>query len=314
MYPRRSFLVKTGTAIAALAAVQVSGIALTNKLLAKSSLLPADGYRSAIEPGATPRTVEQVIGFIFQQISLSPRPDTVDTLKCGKPDQVVTGIVTTMFPTVEVIEETARLNANFIIAHEPSFYNHTDDRNWVPGNSVLKKKLELLDKHEIAVWRFHDNWHRYRPDGISRGFLESTGWLNYNPQASPVFNIDPLSLGQLVGHLKKSLGISHLRVIGDLNQECRRVGMLLGAAGGQRQVSLAESEKPDVLLVGESSEWETPEYFRDSTSLGGKTAYIILGHAMSEEPGMKWLAEWLSPKLPALKTVHIASNDPFTWM
>ena len=36
-------------------------------------------------------------------------------------EQEVTGIVTTMFPTIEVIERTAKAGANFIIAHETPF-------------------------------------------------------------------------------------------------------------------------------------------------------------------------------------------------
>jgi putative NIF3 family GTP cyclohydrolase 1 type 2 len=36
-------------------------------------------------------------------------------------EQKVSGIVTTMFPTIEVIEKTAKVGANFIIAHETPF-------------------------------------------------------------------------------------------------------------------------------------------------------------------------------------------------
>jgi hypothetical protein len=87
-----------------------------------------------------------------------------------------------------------------------------------------------------------------------------------------------------------------------------------GAAGGQRQVALVEKQQPDVLIVGESSEWETAEYIRDERQLGGKTALVILGHSVSEEPGMEWLVEWLQPKVPGLAITHIPSNDPFTWL
>jgi putative NIF3 family GTP cyclohydrolase 1 type 2 len=73
-------------------------------------------------------------------------------------------------------------------------------------------------------------------------------------------------------------------------------------------------EKPDVLIVGELSEWETAEYIRDARSFGKKTALIVLGHAVSEEPGMDWFAEWLQPKIKTLKVTHIKSGDPFTWM
>jgi putative NIF3 family GTP cyclohydrolase 1 type 2 len=87
-----------------------------------------------------------------------------------------------------------------------------------------------------------------------------------------------------------------------------------GAASGQSQVSFMEKEKPDVLVVGELREWETAEYVRDAQSMGSKTALIVLGHSVSEEPGMEYLVEWLQPKLSGLKVTHVPSKSPFTWV
>ncbi len=115
-------------------------------------------------------------------------------------------------------------------------------------------------------------------------------------------------------HLKTSLGIDHLRVIGDPAQACARVALLPGAWGGPRQVGTAEREKPDVLIVGEVSEWETAEYVRDARLLGRTISLIVLGHAVSEEPGMAYFVEWLQPKLPEIKITHVPSNNPFRWM
>ncbi len=308
LYQRRIFIaeaLKISGALALLSIPMLGTGALKTSSTTMKRLSDAD---------ALPETVQDVIAFILQEIQVAPVKDTVDTLKCGNPAQVVTGIVTTMFPTVEIIEKAVTLKANFIIAHEPSFYNHTDDRNWVADNQVVKKKLALLDAHKIAIWRFHDYWHRFRPDGISHGVLKSAGWLPYDQEGKLVFTIPPMPLGALVRHLKTSLYLNHVRIIGDIDQVCSRIALMPGSGGGQRQIAIAETEHPDVLLVGETSEWETPEYIRDARRLGSKTALVILGHSLSEEPGMGWLAEWLQPKLPGLKITHIASNDPFTWM
>ena len=124
----------------------------------------------------------------------------------------------------------------------------------------------------------------------------------------------PASLKNIIDHLKSSLNITHIRVIGDPGQVCERIAILPGASGGQAQISFAEKEKPDVLIVGEVHEWETAEYIRDARLLGSKISLIILGHSVSEEPGMKWLVEWLQPKVPEIKITHVASEDPFTWV
>lgn len=259
-------------------------------------------------------TVQDIINLILKEGGLSPLSNTVDTIKAGKANQVVTGIVTTMFATTSVIEEAARLKANFIIAHEPTFYNHRDDTAWVKDNTVVKQKQALLAKHNMVVWRFHDYCHALSPDAISYGVAKKANWLAYYKTGEVMLTIPALSLQQLVQHLKSSLGITHVRIIGKPEQSCSRIALLPGAWGGQRQVSTAEAEKPDVLIVGEVAEWETAEYIRDHRLMGGKTALLILGHSVSEEPGMEYFVDWLQPKLPQLKITHIASGDPFTWL
>ena len=259
-------------------------------------------------------TVQDIMNLILNEGNLSPLKETVDTLKFGKPDQVVTGIITTMFPTVPIIEEAARLKANFIIAHEPSFYNHNDHADWVKNNSVLKEKHALLAKHKIAIWRFHDYCHSLKPDAMSYGVAKKANWLSYYKTGQVTLTIPTISFSDLTSHLQKKLEISHLRTIGDPDQSCQKIALLPGAWGGQRQVGTAETERPDVLIVGESPEWETVEYIRDARAFGRKISLIVLGHAVSEEPGMEWFTEWFQPKLPEIKITHIASKDPFTWV
>ena len=258
-------------------------------------------------------TVSQVISRIIEEVPGGKLNETVDTLKSGSGDQVVTGIITTMFATVKVIEATAKLKANFIIAHEPSFYNHLDDKNWVENNSIVKEKMELLEKYKITVWRFHDYWHRMKPDGILHGVLLKTGWLKYNPKEENVFQIPARPLEEIIRQLKQSLNIPHLRYIGDTSATCSMIALIPGAAGGQRQVSTMIKSHADLLIVGESNEWETAEYITDARAFGKPVSMIILGHAYSEEPGMEWLVQWLQPKIPGIQVTHIASGEPFSW-
>lgn len=259
-------------------------------------------------------TVQEIIDIILKAGNLPKFEHTLDTIKSGSADMVVTGIVTTMFATITVIEEAVKLNANFIIAHEPTFYNHTDNKDWVKDNTVEKQKEALLNKHKITVWRFHDYIHSFTPDGIYYGVVKKAGWLSYYKPKEDTLTIPTLTLQQLAAHLKSTLNIAHVRVVGDLKQPCSKIAMIPGAAGGVAQVSLIEKVRPDVLIIGELSEWETAEYIRDGQLLGIKTALIVLGHAQSEEPGMEYLVEWLQPKLPGVSITHIASGSPFTWV
>ena len=258
-------------------------------------------------------TISQVIDIIIAEVPGGRVKDTVDTLKSGSGDQIVTGIVTTMFATVKVIEAAAKLKANFIIAHEPSFYNHPDETTGIENNSVIREKIELLEKHKIAIWRFHDHWHRMNPDGILHGVLLKTGWLTYNPKEENVFQIPAQPLEKIIRHLKQSLHIPHLRYIGDGSATCSRIVLMPGAVGGLKQMTTLIKSQADLLIVGESPEWETPEYIFDARALGKSISMIILGHAFSEEPGMEWLVPWLQPKLPGIQITHLASGEPYSW-
>jgi putative NIF3 family GTP cyclohydrolase 1 type 2 len=257
-------------------------------------------------------TIQQVIDLILTTIPGAPFKETVDTIKSGDGQQQVKGIVTTMFATIEVIKQAATLGANFIIAHEPTFYNHRDDTSWLENDQVFQFKNELLKKHSIVVWRFHDYWHTHRPDGVQMGVLTKLGWQNLFNLDNPRMIIVPATpLKDLINHAKKSLGIRQVRFIGDPNQMCKRIALSPGAAGGRSHIQLLQKEKPDVLIVGEISEWETAEYIRDAQSMKLSMALIVLGHAESEEPGMEWLVSWLQPKVKDIKVTHVPSHYPF---
>jgi putative NIF3 family GTP cyclohydrolase 1 type 2 len=258
-------------------------------------------------------SVQQVIDLILKEIPGTPFEKSVDTLKSGRADQEVTGIVTTMFATVEVIRKAIDRKANFIIVHEPTFYNHLDETEWLKNDTVYSFKKKLLEEHQIAIWRFHDCWHMHNPDGIRMGVLTALGWKEYYDAANPrIITIPPTSLKKIITYSKDKLNINYVRMIGDPEQVCKRILLMPGASGGRSQIQALEKEKPDLLICGEVAEWETSEYIRDAMAMGLQRSLIVLGHAQSEEPGMQWLVQWLQPKVPGLSVTHIEASNPFT--
>ncbi|HTI08936.1 MAG TPA: Nif3-like dinuclear metal center hexameric protein [Puia sp.] len=260
-------------------------------------------------------TIRQVIDRMLADIPGAPFGQTVDTVKSGNINQPVKGIVTTMFATDTVIEKTIQLGANFIIAHEPTFYNHSDETDWLKDDKVFLAKKALLDQHGIVVWRFHDYLHAHRPDGVLMGVLTAMGWLPYYNQQEPhLLTVPAIPLGDVIKKAKKQLGIPKVKVIGNLTQSCKRIVISPGAAGGRSQIGQLQKYQPDLLIVGELNEWETPEYIRDARHLGVKMSLLVLGHSASEEPGLQWVVAWLQNKVPGIKITHIPSGDPFSWI
>ena len=260
-------------------------------------------------------TVRQVIDLILADIPGAPFATTVDTIKTGNIDLPVKGIVSTMFATDAVIEKAIGLGANFIIAHEPTFYNHADETDWLKNDPVFLFKKDLLDKHGIVVWRFHDYWHSHRPDGILMGVLTALGWDKfYNAGEPQIVTVPAMSLEEIVKKARRQLGSDKMKMIGDLSQSCQRIVLSPGAAGGRAQIAVLQKYNPDLLIVGELNEWETSEYIRDARYQGAKMSLLVLGHSVSEEPGMQWLVSWLQPKVPGIRITHLPSGDPFTWV
>ncbi len=260
-------------------------------------------------------TVGQIIDKFISQIPGAPFASTVDTLKSGNRDIKVTGVVTTMFATIEVIKRAIALNANFIIAHEPTFYNHADETAWLANDDVYQYKAALLKEHNIAVWRNHDYIHSLVPDGVGLGVLNQLKWgPYYRPDLGDILMLPPTTLSSLIDYLKAKLSISKVRYIGNLDQSCQKVLFIPGAAGGKTQISETNKIKPDVLIVGEISEWETAEYVRDAQAKGDKLSLVVLGHIASEEPGSEFMLGWLKEKFPAVKSVHISSKNSLSFM
>ena len=258
-------------------------------------------------------TIQQAIDRIVADIPGAPFKDTVDTVKSGDPKQLLKGIATTMFATNEVIDKTIKEGANFIIAHEPTFYNHQDETDWLLGDAVYAFKKELLENHGVVVWRFHDYWHSFRPDGVLMGVLTAMEWDKYyNAGAPEIVTVPAMTLREIVSRAKKSLGIGKMKIIGDMSAKCQRIVVLPGAAGGTRQISLLRKYQPDLLICGELNEWETSEYVRDARYQGLKMSLMVLGHAVSEEPGMEALVPWLNARLPGVPVKHNASGDALT--
>ena len=287
---------------------RLSGLAASSVLLSAPYVLYGNNKMNL--------TVQHVIDTILKEIPGAPFAKTVDQLRTGRMEQVVTGIVTTMFPTIEVIEKTAAAGANMIIAHETPFYDNNDETDWLQTDNVYKYKLLLLDKHKIAVWRFHDYWHAHKPDGIIMGNLVKLQWEKlYNTENERFITLPvPMTVGDIVKHAKHKLQIPSVRVVGNLQQSCSKIYLAFGYMDSRRQIAAIQKFNPDLILSGETREWETVERVRDGQLIGNKTSLIVLSHAVSEEAGMEYAAQWLSTKVPGVSVNHIASTNPFQFI
>jgi putative NIF3 family GTP cyclohydrolase 1 type 2 len=216
-----------------------------------------------------------------------------------------------------VLRRAAEIGANLIITHEPTFFSSGEDTSWLQGNPVYELKKRFIEENGLTVWRFHDHMHAARPDLIYAGWEKLLGW---EPYARPgghahIYRLPETTVGGLCETFKRKLNMPCVRLIGDPDMKCRDVGVLVG--GGSlglgdelMPAKVMTEEKLDALVCGEIVEWTACAFVRDAAFLGLGKAMIILGHNRTEECGMQYLPEWMSPLVGGIPVFHISSGDP----
>ena len=257
-------------------------------------------------------TAQDIVNRIKKQVTCKWEDKTVDTFKAGNPDSKITGIAVCMFADITVLKKAVEQNCNFIITHEPVFYNHTDETEFLEQDPVFREKMKYIKEHRLVIWRFHDHWHATKPDGIYTGMIRKLGWEACSAEGSLTrFNLPPKRLEKLAQEISDRLGIESVRIIGDPGKEFTKIGFLAGAPGGRLQIKMLSENDVEVLIGGEVPEWETYLYVNDAVGLGMKKGAIFLGHIKSEEDGMAYCADWLKTFVREVPVQFIMENPNF---
>jgi putative NIF3 family GTP cyclohydrolase 1 type 2 len=270
--------------------------------------LYAVGQAATLLEGLTAR---QVIERIKKEVGVPWRSETVDTFKIGNPDTVVKGIATSFSATLDVCRRAHAAGKNLLIVNEPTFYNHNDETARLSGE-VYAAKRDFIEKNSLVVWRFHDHWHARRPDGILAGMTEALGWAKYrSPEHLRRFSLPDATLEGLAKSMQARLNARAPRVIGDPRLSVRHVVLLPGFNNFPGIQSALDSPDVDVVVIGETREWEAVEYARDAITAGKKKGLIVLGHVPSEEYGMEECARWLKTFITEVPIEYLPGGDPF---
>jgi putative NIF3 family GTP cyclohydrolase 1 type 2 len=286
--------------------------------------------RGATAAGAAV-TAQQVVDRIKQQVGVDWKTETLDTFKAGDPSTLITGIVTTTTPTMNVLERAVKAGANFIVSCEPTFYSRADKPSppTPPGaaagassgassgaadavrDPVFAAKDALIAKHKLVVWRFSDHWRLRKPDPFAQGLRDVLGWTRFGQADDPSrVTMPAVTLDALASQIKKTLGTrGGIRVMGDPKTQVRTLGLLPGST--PIQAALRVLPNVDAIVAGEVREWETVEYVRDTITTGGRKGLILIGRLVSEDPGMQVCARWLGTIVPEVRATAIPAGDPY---
>ena len=251
---------------------------------------------------------------------------TVDQFLFGNPEEEVSGIAVSWMPTISNLKKAKEADCNIFITHEPLFAAKIDDEGniidspiindlhsrWVTGNrrklkkdDIWVKKMDWLEHEDLTILRCHDFWDIYPEIGVRRAWSKYLGYKkppikidNYNE----LHAIPEVTLNELCRHILekiKPLGQESIQVIGDLDKKISKITLGTGAATHYREMAALGG---DAIVVSEDGTylWESGQWAKETG-----IPMIIVNHALSEEPGMVTLANYLEKTFLNIPVMHI---------
>lgn len=285
-------------------------------------------------------TVQELINKIKNKTGIPiPEDATCDLLITGDRDMEVKKVGCTFMATVDVIREAIAQGVNFIITHEPTWFNGIDKVEWVSEDPVYLEKKKLIEENRIAIWRFHDHMHIGQADEIYTGFDREFGWEPYRVQITDVdkygekdaqsaqfwknfgtvYQLPKTTLKDLSMFFKEKANMDVIQIVGNPDMPVERVSVLVGGGSlglGREEAPMIQMfrENIDVAICGDITEWTLSAYVRDAAMMGMNKGMLVLGHERSEEWGMKHLPKWLEDISEGIPAVFIDAGEPFKYL
>lgn len=256
--------------------------------------------------------------------------NTRDKILFGDPNVECTGIVTTIYASVDVIKKAHELGANLIIAHEALLWNHGDHSDWLEEsqNKTYLEKKRLMQEYGIVVWRFHDYIHsgiKHNDgyiDGIFYGLAQELGWQNAVLKdaldSAVYFECETTSAREVGKQLIKTFNLKGLKCVGNLDAKVNKI-LICGHVneGGNSNDLITKIDKNDINLMIplELIDFTLTEYVKDSAQLGMDRCILAPGHFNIEEPGMKYMEKWLDKALPeTIPFKYVQAGDMYDFL
>ncbi|MEL6142444.1 MAG: Nif3-like dinuclear metal center hexameric protein [Bacteroidota bacterium] len=216
-------------------------------------------------------------------------------LLTGHPNWELTGVLTSLDCTEEVVVEAKNRGCNMVVAHHPIVFRGLKK---ITGRTYVERTIIRAIKEDVAIYAIHTNLDNVRAQGVNERIALQLGLKELQLLAPK--NEDKTVGSGMVGelpsaleesafleHLKVSMGVSVIKHTALLGKVINRVAVCGGAGG-----FLLREAKQSGAQVFVTSDYKYHEYF----DAEGEILICDIGHYESEQFTIQLLAELLKKK------------------
>ena len=239
---------------------------------------------------------------------------TVDRVIVGDPDLDVDRCLVSWMPNYHALEQVVERGMRLLICHEPTFWNHGNDKATEDPES--QRKLAFIEKHGLVIVRNHDCWDAWPKVGVPWAWakfleLDSQPVDMAEDQYHHRYDIDPMPLEAFAKRVAKqcaTIGEPMVQVIGDGSQMVSRIGVGTGCACDIYAYQLIGCDCSIVCDDG-SIYWGNIQKAKDSLH-----PVIRVNHGTAEEPGMVTMTQYINDHIDGVTAEHLLHGSTFRLM
>lgn len=231
----------------------------------------------------------------------------------GDPECAVNGVACMWTVQTHSLRAAVERGLNLVICHE-GLWLPAQTSPWYRGPTpaeIASNRLrrELLERHQLIVYRSHSNWDALPKDGVPDQAVAALAIAGLREIARErFFSVHELPaalpVAALRRHVSNGLGYAECRLFGDPEREIRRFAFLIGGFG-ENQWHMPQAARDlgaEAIILGEMSEFIVIACLEMGLSV------IETTHSVSEVPAIRRQAQLLAQRLPELRIEYVASG------
>ncbi len=253
-------------------------------------------------------TVQQVTDYL-ETIAPAYLQESYDNagLIVGDPGTEVSGILTSLDCTEEIIEEAAARGCNVVVAHHPIVFRGLKRFN---GANYVERTVMLAIRKDIAIYAIHTNLDNVRDRGVNERIAERLGLLNLRllKAKNPEGTVGSGMVGELsqamseldfLAMLQEYMRVQVIRHTRLLDKMVQTVAVAGGAGG-----FLLEDAKRAGAQAFVTADYKYHEFF----DADGQLVICDIGHYESEQFTTQLLAELLTKEFTTFAVLSTKRN------